>query len=66
MSFGFQSQEQSAKYDTYRSMGWEYSLTYPTGEIIMEYKERGYNDYTRVLHRVMIGTDGTIDELPAP
>lgn len=62
MSFGFQSDSQSETYDRYRLMGWEYSLTLPTGEIIMEHKEHGY-DYTRTLHKVMIGTDGTIDEL---
>ena len=65
MSFGYQSEEQKEKYMLYRHMGWEYQHTEPTNEIVMAHIERGY-DYTRVLHRVMIGTDGTIDELPAP
>jgi len=62
MSFAFQAPEQKATYDNYRSLGWEYAHTEPTGEIVMEHKEHGY-DYVRVLHRVMIGTDGKTDEL---
>jgi len=64
MSFGFQSIEQQDKYAAYRAFGWEYQHTEPTGEIVMAHKERGY-DYVRTLSRVMIGNDGTTDELPA-
>ena len=61
-TWGFQSEEQRRRYDDYRGMGYEYSMTDPYNGIIMERFERGY-DYTRCLDRICIESEGAINQL---
>lgn len=57
-TFGFQSEKQRINYDTFRTCGWWYSHTEPTGEIIMEHREIHGDDSITTNQKVMIGIDG--------
>jgi hypothetical protein len=54
--------KQASTYERFRELGYEYSLTEPTGAIRMIRYERG-QEYTRKLAEIAIDPGGTWDDI---